>query len=125
MKSRQTDLNLTIGLRLSVVASYLFVLFSVLAILWPIAGLFAIGALTVLLLLNWQYYRYFATVRGWGFAARVVPLHFVHHLCNGVSFLTGAALFYAHRLFRWTFPGTLSLRGADANRPDGRATLGA
>jgi GT2 family glycosyltransferase len=124
VKSRQTDLNLTTGLRLSVVAAYLLILFSVLALLWPVAGIFAVGALAVLLTLNREYYRYFAAVRGWGFAARVVPLHFVHHLCNGVSFLTGAALFYAHRLFRWTLPGTLSLRSAD-QRPGGRATLGA
>jgi GT2 family glycosyltransferase len=124
VKSRQRDLNLTLGLRLSVVAAYLLVLFSMLAILWPIAGVFAVGALAVVLTLNREYYRYFAGIRGWRFAARVVPLHFVHHLCNGVSFLAGSALFYAHRLFRWTLPGTLCLRSAD-HRPGGRATLGA
>lgn len=124
VKSRQTDLNLTTGLRLSVVASYLLVLFSSFAILSPVAGVLAVATLAALVTMNWKYYQYFATVRGWWFAARVVPLHFVHHLCNGVSFLTGSALFHAHRLFRWTLPGTLSLRSAD-HRPGGRATLGA
>jgi GT2 family glycosyltransferase len=122
--STQTDLNLTSRLRLSVVAAYLCVLLVALAVKWPVAGLLAVVPLLSLLMLNRHYYGYFADVRGWWFAARVVPLHFVHHLCNGVSFLTGAALFHVHRLFRLTLPGTLSLRTADQS-PGSRATLGA
>lgn len=104
------DLNLGWGLRLSVVCAYLVVLLLAGAtvepgLLWalplPIAGL---------LLLNRSYYGYFQRTRGTAFAAGVVAAHFVHHLCNGVSYVVGNALFVLHQRFgvrtAWTLPLT-------------------
>ena len=124
VKSTQTDLNLTPRLRLSVVASYLFVALLALAIKWPVAGLLAVVALVSLLVLNWEYYRHFSAIRGWWFAARVVPMHLVHHLGNGVSFFIGTVLFHLQRLLRRTLPGGLPISSAD-RRPGGRAAFGA
>jgi GT2 family glycosyltransferase len=122
--SSQRDLNLTSGLRLSVIASYLLVLLAVLAIRWPAAGVVAAVPLMALLILNRQYYRYFRDLRGWWFAARVVPLHFVHHLCNGVSFLAGTLLYQLRRRFRWTLPGSLPSSSAENSRRE-RPVFGA
>ena len=127
VKSTQTDLNLTSRLRLSVVASYLVVVLAALAIKWPVAGLLAVVPFVTLLVLNWEYYRHFAAIRGWWFASRVVPMHFVHHLCNGLSFLIGTVLFHLQRLFQWTLPGTLPVCDAGSKSadhgPDGRAAF--
>lgn len=103
-----TDLNLAWALRLSVVCAYLVVLLLLLG-LWdqrawwllplPVAGM--VG-------LNLPYYAYFLRIRGPWFAVRVVGAHFVHHLCNGVSFGLGTVI---HRLQKhagvttaWTLP---------------------
>ena len=105
--SRQTDLNLTRRLRLSVLVSYVLAILLVASVVWAPALWLAAAALLTLIALNWQYYRYFARVRGLWFAARVVPLHFIHHLCNGVSFVAGTTLFHVRRVFRWQLPGSL------------------
>ena len=47
--------------------------------------------------INHRYYRFFYRKRGIWFAIRVWVLHGLHHLCNGLSFATGAALFVAAR----------------------------
>ena len=122
--SRQTELNLTRRLRLSVVVAYLTVLLLAAAIVRPAALLLAGGALVALLALNWPYYCYFARVRGVWFAMRVVPLHFVHHLCNGLSFVAGFALFHARRLFRWRLPGSLPSRDESSRAGAGDGSEG-
>lgn len=85
------DLNTRHELRWSVAMAYLLVLALVTATVLPWAGLLAAGALAALVLLNREYYAWFARKRGWIFAARVVPAHLVYHLCNGVSFVVGTA----------------------------------
>jgi GT2 family glycosyltransferase len=100
------DLNTSIALRLSVVVSYLIVLS--LALVWftPWVLLGTAALVAALFGLNADYYRWFAARRGWGFALRVLPVHLLHHLCNGVSFIAGTLLFTASR-FGITLPGTL------------------
>jgi len=103
-----TDLNLAWALRLSVVCAYLLVLLPLAAFVapqllwvWPLP-------LLGLLILNRSYYGYFRRTRGLWFATRVVGAHFVHHLCNGVSFVIGTALFHLQHRFgvrtAWTLP---------------------
>jgi len=41
----------------------------------------------VLVALNWDVYSYFAKKRGWWFAARVVPLHWLYYLYSGAVFV--------------------------------------
>jgi cellulose synthase/poly-beta-1,6-N-acetylglucosamine synthase-like glycosyltransferase len=91
------DLNTSVALRLSVVVAYLAVLALVATVVSPWA-LIAVAALLLLLVgLNLDYYRWFARQRGLLFALRVVPVHLVHHLCNGVSFVAGTVLHVAGR----------------------------
>lgn len=103
-----TDLNLAWGLRLSVVCAYLAVLLLALGpwdrrAWWllplPVAGM---------VLLNLPYYRYFLRIRGPWFAVRVLGAHFIHHLCNGVSFVLGTAIYrlqkHAAITTAWTLP---------------------
>jgi hypothetical protein len=63
--------------------------------------------LGALVALNAGYYRWFARMRGWRFALAVVPMHFLHHLCNGASFLAGSFL-YAARSAGVRLPGAIA-----------------
>jgi len=100
------DLNTSMALRLSVVVAYLVVASVALAWLTPWAFVATAALLATLYALNADYYKWFAARRGWGFALRVLPVHLIHHLCNGVSFAVGTTLFTANRL-GITLPGTL------------------
>jgi GT2 family glycosyltransferase len=103
-----TDLNLVWGLRISVVCAFLILLLAFGALvdarlLWGLPV-----PVALLLMLNRSYYGYFRRTRGFRFAAGVVGAHFVHHLCNGVSFVVGTALFHLNHRFgvrtAWTLP---------------------
>ncbi len=102
------DLNLVWGLRISVVCAYLVVLLAVGAFADARVFLAVPVPVALLLFLNRRYYAYFGRTRGLWFATRVVLAHFVHHLCNGVSFVVGTALFHLKRRFgvqtTWTLP---------------------
>jgi len=101
------DLNLRAEYRLSVVCAYLLVIALGLGAIWPSAFV-AAGALMIgLTALNFRYYAYFARRRGAWFALRVFPCHVLHHLCNGVSFVWGFALFSMHRLGAVGLPGAV------------------
>ncbi len=102
----KNQLNLSAGLRLSVVCAYALVL-SVALVPWTRWSLVpALAALLALIGLNVDYYRWFARQRGLLFALRTIPAHFVHHLGNGLSFLIGTALYAASRA-GWRLPGAL------------------
>jgi glycosyltransferase involved in cell wall biosynthesis len=96
------DLNTSTALRVSLVLSYVLVGALLAAPFLPTA--WAIGALAVaggglaaLVALNWEYYRWFQRREGTGFAVRVIAVHILHHLCNGVSLAWGAMLTFASR----------------------------
>jgi GT2 family glycosyltransferase len=101
------DLNIRAEYRLSVICAYLLVSSLASALVWPSALLVTALSIVALVSLNWNYYAYFARQRGVWFALRVVPLHAVHHLCNGVSFACGTALFIARRAGAVALPGAL------------------
>jgi hypothetical protein len=73
------------------------------------AAVVAALLLAALVGINFRYYRWFARQRGILFALRVVPVHLLHHLCNGVSFVVGTALHVAGR-FGAHLPGALPTR---------------
>jgi GT2 family glycosyltransferase len=104
-----SDLNLKSTYRACVVLSYLILLLAGLALadwrfLLPVPALLA-----GLALLSPRYYRYFYRQRGWWFAMRVFPLHFVYHLYNGLSFAAGTALHLSSRWAGIALPGALPL----------------
>jgi len=103
------DLNTSVGLRLSVVLTVAMAASLALAVLKPWAAVPAGLLLAALVGLNFRYYRWFAQQRGVLFALRVVPVHLLHHLCNGVSFVAGTALHMAGR-FGVNLPGALPTR---------------
>jgi GT2 family glycosyltransferase len=119
-----TDLNLAWGLRLSVVCAYL-VVFAALAGVVDRRAWLALPALVgALVLLNLPYYAWFHRLRGPWFAVRVVAAHFIHHLCNGVSFVVGNTLRLLQLRFGVTTAWTLPRDAAPAAprvrwRPDG------
>jgi glycosyltransferase involved in cell wall biosynthesis len=91
------DLNTSIALRLSVALTGALAASLALAVVTPWAAIVAAGLVAALVGLNFRYYRWFARTRGFFFAVRVIPVHLVHHLCNGMSFVAGTALHLAAR----------------------------
>ena len=64
-------------------------------------------ALTTTTALNHSHYRFLYQKRGSIFALRAWPLLLLHHLCNGVSFVTGTTLFLSARHLGVRLPGAL------------------
>jgi GT2 family glycosyltransferase len=91
------DLNTRHELRLSVVAACaaLASLLMLAVTPWGAAGV--VLAAGTLVALNLDYYRWFTRHRGPVFAARVVAVHLIHHLCNALSILIGTTLHLAGR----------------------------
>jgi glycosyltransferase involved in cell wall biosynthesis len=95
------DLNLTSGARLStglvgVLSMGWVILFLQTAGILPsltvphtfLAELMVVACIVAALVaLNWDVYSYFAKKRGWWFAARVVPLHWLYYLYSGGVFV--------------------------------------
>jgi hypothetical protein len=79
-------LNLTAGGFASAALAWAAVAAAVAAPAWALAALAGVVAL------NLPFYRFLHRARGPGFALACIPLHLLHHLCNGVS--AGAALAY-------------------------------
>ncbi len=107
-KALSNDLNTTLSLRASVALAYLILACALAASFVPQMAAAGVALLVGLVALNHRYYRWLATQQGWLFAAGVVPLHFVHHLCNGVSFIIGTALHLVGRA-GVALPGSLPL----------------
>ena len=105
----QNDLNLRNAYRVSVVLSYLVLVFLALSLLSPAAlGLAALAAIAAYLL-NRPFYRFLSARRGRGFALRVVPLHYLFHLYNGASFATGSVIYGLGRWLGVEVPGAIPL----------------
>jgi glycosyltransferase involved in cell wall biosynthesis len=108
------NLNLHRNQRFAVALAYMLpvlVALAAIAVEW-----LAVAGLTLLMLagLNWQYYAFFHRRKGLWFCCRVFPAHLVHHWCNGLSFMAGTAVFYAHSV-GLRFPGAVPL---DEWKPD-------
>jgi GT2 family glycosyltransferase len=105
----RNDLNVTFAYRACVVIAYLMAAALVAGWWWP--PLFALlpAGLLALWLLDRPYYRFFIARRGLLFTLRWFPFHILHHLCNGVSFGAGTALWLGRRAgvtFPWSLPVT-------------------
>jgi cellulose synthase/poly-beta-1,6-N-acetylglucosamine synthase-like glycosyltransferase len=88
------SLNLRWTEKLNTVLAWLAV-FAVLA--WPLTGWsilpwFALAGVAVVMLTNYELWRFFARVRGPVFAVLVMPAHLLYYLLNGISFGVGLLL---------------------------------
>ena len=101
------DLNLTRSYRACVVVAYAVVACAICAIWWGILLAPAALGLVALWLLDRPYYRFFSDRRGRGYAIAWFPIHFLHHLCNGLSFVVGTLLHVARRWTGVSLAGTL------------------
>jgi GT2 family glycosyltransferase len=108
------NLNLQTNQRLAVALAYALIALLALAttaLQWLVpAGV----ALLMLAGLNWRYYAFFHRRKGLWFCCQVFPAHLLHHWCNGLSFMAGTAIFYAHSV-GLRFPGAVPL---DEWKPD-------
>ena len=105
-KALRDDLNVSRAYRACVTVSYLAVGMAIGALWMPLMLGAALPCLLTLVWLDRTYYAFFVRRRGLLFTARWFPVHVLHHLTNGVSFVTGTALFLLSRLgFRC--PGAL------------------
>ena len=111
------DLNVQTNQRLAVVLAYLLLPLLVLATIAPVWSAAAGVVLLALLVLNRRYYAFFVRRRGLWFACRVFPMHLLHHLCNGLSFALGSAIFYSSRA-GLKLPGALPLSRWDSKTTD-------
>lgn len=70
------------------------------------AALAAVAGVALLVSLNWDCYCYLAGKRGWGFALRAMPLHWLYFLYCGISVgLAYTVLAWARLTGRWLVPG--------------------
>lgn len=103
------DLNIRSTYRVSVAFSYVLVALLLLSVFDPRSTLAAGAVLAMLYWLNRRFYAYFIRHRGVLFAVRIVPLHLMYQLYNGVSFVVGTTLFVLakHGIHSpWTLPLT-------------------
>ncbi len=111
------DLNLQTHNRVSVVTLWLLLVSLGLSLYDPRSLVIALGLALLLLLLNLQLYRWFASERGWGFALRVIPWHWLYYGYNAVAFVLGALRYgrsaFARGHLHPNRPGALAERTAE------------
>jgi GT2 family glycosyltransferase len=103
------DLNVTVEYRACVAVAALMVMCTLASVRWPLLLVPAIAAIVALWLLDRPYYQFFARRRGLAFAIAWFPIHILHHLCNGLSFVIGMFLRQARRWTGLVLPGALPL----------------
>ena len=101
------DLNLTRSYRVCVAVAYLTIASAIGAVWWPALLALAALGLATLWMLDRPYYRFFIDRRGPGYTIAWFPIHVLHHLCNGLSFIVGTTLHLARRWIGLSVAGTL------------------
>ena len=106
----RNDLNVSHAYRLCVVFAYLAVaLIAAGWFYWPLWGA-AAGCLLALVALDRPSYGFFVKQRGFFFTLRWFPVHVLHHLTNGISFVIGTLLYWSQRI-GVDAPGALPVSG--------------
>ncbi len=93
-KIEESDLNVKPGQKLCVAAAGLMGLAVTAAPVFPWALASLPIGLALLVALNQDFYRFLARKRGWTFAARSLPLHYVYYCCCGLSVVIALAIWY-------------------------------
>lgn len=107
LRDRQlsNDLNLQFSSRISVVLVYAL-LCALVASWWWSGSAIAAGSIGLaLLVLNAPVYRFFYNKRGFVFAAKTIPWHWLYYLYSGLAFALG---FIRHLLTRHLHPAKVS-----------------
>ena len=93
-----SDLNLQTHNRVSVVTIYGLLAALIATLFQPQGILIALGLALLLLWLNLPLYSFFYHKRGFLFALRVIPMHWLYYLYNAVSFGCGLLLYWRDKL---------------------------
>lgn len=114
----RNDMNVSHAYRLCVVFAYLAVALLVAGLFyWPL-WIAAAVCLLALVALDRPYYAFFVKQRGFLFTLRWFPVHVLHHLTNGVSFVVGTLLYWSQRI-GVEAPGALPVSGWKPRRRPG------
>ena len=107
----QNDLNVRWADRASVALCHAVLMFISLSLAGSLLFLLAAaGSLALFLLLNWGFYAFLARKRGLAFGLRAIPLHFLHYVYSGFSFVVGSTLFLLGRATGSDLPGAIPRR---------------
>ena len=101
------DLNLRNAYRICVVLTYLMVLVAAASLVDGRAAIALVPLAAAVYGLNRGFYRFFRERRGLWFALRVVPMHLLYHLYNGLSFVVGTTLYLVQGYLGLRLPGAL------------------
>ena len=101
------DLNIKSAYRVSVALAYTLLALVALSIVNGAALLVAVPVLALLYVLNRRFYLFFVRTKGLVFALRMMPLHYLYHLYNGISFVAGTCIYIAARVHGGRIPGAL------------------
>ncbi len=107
-KTRETDLNVRLGQKLSVAAAGLAALSAMSAFLIPASGFVTVAALGLIIALNAGFYRFLASRRGWRFAMASILLHYVYFCSCGMSVVIALGLW--HLILRHDEPQSTNIR---------------
>jgi len=92
------DLNLKQSSRLSVLCVHLLVLSGLGALYELRLMLLAFVCAPVILMLNWDLYRFFKRKRGLSFALKTIPWHWAYFFYSGLAFALGFADYHLRRI---------------------------
>lgn len=101
------DLNIKSAYRVSVALAYALLALLALSIVEAASLLAALPVLALLYILNRRFYLFFVRTKGLAFALRLMPLHYLYHLYNGISFAVGTCIYIAARVHGGRIPGAL------------------
>lgn len=112
------DLNTDSKSRISIVLSFLLIIFGVLTFALPMLSILAGSVAAVLFIINRTAYRFFFRKRGFWFALRTVPWHWLYFLISGTGFAIGLLKHLSNRPKKVTAPATLRLRSGSGGKSD-------
>ena len=96
--NRINDLNLQTNSRISAIATYSLLLCLLASIFYAAAIIPSLILIMLLLILNWDTYLFFYQKRGFWFALRVIPLHWLYYFYAGLSFVIGTLAYWKTNL---------------------------
>ncbi len=96
--NRINDLNLQTNSRISAIATYSLLLCLLASIFYAAAIVPSLILTMLLLILNWDIYLFFYQKRGFWFALRVIPLHWLYYFYAALSFVIGTLAYWKTNL---------------------------
>jgi len=91
------DLNLQTASRISIVATYGLLLFTLASFIKGEFTLLIFMSALVLMFINWDVYRFFYIKRGFTFMARSIGMHWFYYFYSGLAFVLGILLHWQNQ----------------------------